>query len=670
MPDSAFHHPMKLTIIIVNYNVKYFLEQALASVKKAAENLEAEIIVVDNASSDGSAALVKSRFPEVTLLENIVNKGFSIANNQAIKIAKGEFVLLLNPDTLLQEDTLEKTVRFMDAHPEAGALGVNMIDGKGIFLPESKRSLPTPAVSFYKITGLSALFPKSKTFGRYHLGFLNENDTHEVDVLSGAFMLIRKKTLDTIGLLDETFFMYGEDVDLSYRIKLAGYKNYYFPETQIIHYKGESTKRGSLNYVKMFYNAMLIFAKKHFSSQQAKIYSIVIAVAVYLSAVAAFFKRALGQIMLPFADAVLLYAGMLLIKNFWASNIKNAPEYYPPEYMLYIVPGYIFFWLVSVYLSGGYDKPVKNHRLVRGLLTGSLLIAAFYAFLPESLRFSRAMIILGAAWAVFSMVGLRLVLKMLFGKKSGVTDESSHRMVVVGDKEEAERALALLTHADSDYRFIGYVSPNGKAVEDEHCLGAYDELAEIKNTYDVDEIIFCSKHVSAKKIITAMLENGPELNYKIVPENSASIIGSNSKNSAGDLFAIDVNLAISSPMNRRNKRFLDIALCCSFIFLLPVNIFLIKNFWGFIKNWGMVLSGSKTWVGYAGNVLQNGNYVLPKIKPGILNPIDALITKNISDSAAKRLNLLYAKDYDAYSDLKIIWNGWKELGREVGYTVS
>ena len=174
---------MKLSIIIVNYNVKYFLEQALTSVRKAAKNISAEVIVVDNASADGSAALVKKRFPEVVLLENLENVGFSRANNQAIKIARGEYVLLLNPDTLLQEDTLEKTLQFMDTHAQAGALGVKMLDGKGNFLPESKRSLPTPAVSFFKITGLSALFPGSKIFGRYHLGFLDENETHEVDVL-------------------------------------------------------------------------------------------------------------------------------------------------------------------------------------------------------------------------------------------------------------------------------------------------------------------------------------------------------------------------------------------------------------------------------------------------------------------------------------------------------
>ena len=220
--------------------------------------------------------MVKEKFPQAIVIENKKNTGFSYANNQAIKIAKGEYVLLLNPDTVVEEDTFEKVIAFMDAHPDAGGLGVKMIDGKGNFLPESKRGLPTPSVAFYKIFGFSKLLPKSKTFGKYHLGFLDKDQTHEIEILSGAFMLLRKKALDTVGLLDERFFMYGEDIDLSYRILLGGYKNYYFPETRIIHYKGESTKKSSVNYVFVFYRAMVIFAEKHFSQNNAKLFSFLI----------------------------------------------------------------------------------------------------------------------------------------------------------------------------------------------------------------------------------------------------------------------------------------------------------------------------------------------------------------------------------------------------------
>lgn len=234
---------MKLSVIIVNYNVRYFLEQALLSVRKAAQRLPTEIWVVDNNSVDDSVRMVEEKFPEVHLIANKDNPGFSIANNQAIRQSKGEYVLLLNPDTVVEEDTFERCCAFMDAHPDAGALGVRMIDGAGNFLPESKRGFPSPWVAFAKTFGLARIFPTSRLFNHYHLGYLAEDETNEVEVLAGAFMFMRRKALEKVGLLDETFFMYGEDIDLSYRVILGGYKNYYLPETTIIHYKGESTKR-------------------------------------------------------------------------------------------------------------------------------------------------------------------------------------------------------------------------------------------------------------------------------------------------------------------------------------------------------------------------------------------------------------------------------------------
>ena len=254
----------QLSIVIVNYNVKHFLEQVLYSVEAASQQLDVETWVVDNNSVDGSMEMVQEKFPWVKAIINKDNLGFSKANNQAIRQSNSRYVLLLNPDTVLQEDTLHKCIEYMDAHANVGGLGVRMIDGKGCFLPESKRGLPTPKAAFYKMSGLASIFPKSKEFGRYHMKYLSEWETNEVDVLAGAFMMLRSETLDKIGLLDEQFFMYGEDIDLSYRITLAGYNNVYFPETTIIHYKGESTKKKSVNYVRVFYNAMVLFAKKHY----------------------------------------------------------------------------------------------------------------------------------------------------------------------------------------------------------------------------------------------------------------------------------------------------------------------------------------------------------------------------------------------------------------------
>ncbi|NLV38493.1 MAG: glycosyltransferase family 2 protein, partial [Bacteroidales bacterium] len=209
---------MKLSVIIVNYNVRYFLEQCLHSLYRAIKNTETEVFVVDNCSTDDSLEMLRQSYPEIKLIANSENLGFAKANNLAIEASESDYVLLLNPDTLVQEEAIRNMLSFMDAHPEAGALGVKMIDGRGRFLAESKRGLPTPAVSFYKISGLSALFPRSRRFGRYHLGWLDKDKIHSVEILAGACMLVRREAIIKAGLLDENFFMYGEDIDWSYRI--------------------------------------------------------------------------------------------------------------------------------------------------------------------------------------------------------------------------------------------------------------------------------------------------------------------------------------------------------------------------------------------------------------------------------------------------------------------
>lgn len=257
------YEDIKLSIIIVNYNVKYFLEQSLYSVRAAVSGMDVEIFVVDNNSTDGSLEYLRPRFPEVEFIANSDNPGFAKANNQAITRCKGEYVLLLNPDTVIGEESLRSLCFQMDEDPTIGSIGVKMLNGNGCFLPESKRSFPTPWVSFCKLFGLSKLFPKSHLFARYSLPYLNPNKSHEVEVLAGAFMLLRHEALDKIGLLDESFFMYGEDIDLSYRVVKGGYKSLYVPE-RILHYKGESTKHGDIKYIKAFYGAMLIFYNKYY----------------------------------------------------------------------------------------------------------------------------------------------------------------------------------------------------------------------------------------------------------------------------------------------------------------------------------------------------------------------------------------------------------------------
>lgn len=265
---------MELTVVIVNYRVKYLLEQTLRSVEQAMQGMVGEVIVVDNLSGDDSIAFSRERHPSVTYIENQENVGFARANNQAIMQARGEFTLILNPDTIITPRCLQEGIAWMRSHPKCGAIGARMMDGNGVFLPESKRSFPTPWVSFCKIFGLSKLFPRSPWFAKYHLRYLSDLEPQCIDILSGAYMLCRTGVLQQLGGFDEDFFMYGEDIDLSYRIVKAGYENWFLP-TPMVHYKGESTHKDSMRYVRVFYDAMLIFYRKHFPRFNVIFYPVV-----------------------------------------------------------------------------------------------------------------------------------------------------------------------------------------------------------------------------------------------------------------------------------------------------------------------------------------------------------------------------------------------------------
>lgn len=277
---------MKLSVIIVSYNVKYFLEQCLRSVERSIEGLACEIIVVDNNSTDGSKEYLTPRFPHVKFIWNSDNKGFARANNQAINISKAEYILLLNPDTIIGENTIREYIDFMDRTPDAGGAGAYMLRTDGTFAPESRRGLPTPFVAFCKMSGLAGLFPKSHIFGRYYMRYLDENKINRIEIISGAFMFLRRKTLDKAGVLDESFFMYGEDIDLSYRILKSGYNNYFLP-SRILHYKGESTVKSSYRYVYTFYQAMQIFFNKHYSHYSILV-SLPISMAIWSRAMLAY----------------------------------------------------------------------------------------------------------------------------------------------------------------------------------------------------------------------------------------------------------------------------------------------------------------------------------------------------------------------------------------------
>jgi GT2 family glycosyltransferase len=274
---------MILSVIIVNYRVPYFLELCLRSVQKATQGFETEVFVVDNASGDGSVGYLRPLFPAVKFIVNTENAGFARANNQALEQAKGKYILFLNPDTILPEDAATQCLGFLGSNPNAGGLGVRMIDGSGLFLKESRRGFPSPWVAFCKLSGLTALFPRRRIFATYYLGHLPADRTHPAPVLSGACFWVARAVLEKTGSFDEQFFMYAEDIDLSYRIEQAGFLNYYLAGTTIVHFKGESTLK-DLRYVKQFYKAMSQFRRKHFKRGLPALFNLGMELAIWLRA--------------------------------------------------------------------------------------------------------------------------------------------------------------------------------------------------------------------------------------------------------------------------------------------------------------------------------------------------------------------------------------------------
>ncbi|MCH2235195.1 MAG: glycosyltransferase family 2 protein [Crocinitomicaceae bacterium] len=649
---------IQLSIVIVNYNVEFFLEQCLNSVRLASKNVSTEVFVVDNNSIDGSLEMIRAKFPEVHLIANKDNVGFSRANNQALKIANGKYHLLLNPDTVVEEDTFEKCVKFMDEHEDCGGLGVNMIDGKGNFLPESKRGLPTPRVAFYKIFGLARLFPKSKRFGKYHLSYLDRNETHKIEVLSGAFMMMRKSALDKVGLLDEDFFMYGEDIDLSYRIIKGGYNNYYFPDTRIIHYKGESTKKSSVNYVFVFYNAMIIFARKHFGGKDARLFSFLINLAIYFRASLAIAWRMIKRLFLPLLDLIIILAGLLGISHLY----QNYSEiYFPAEIQNYGLAAYAGIWVLIQVFSGGYDKPAKLIKHFTGALIGTGVILMFYALLSKEYQFSRLIILFGGGFVFLYYLVSRILLHTTIGGRYRIGGEKNKRFAIVGSRDEVERVNALLVQTNSNIQEVYFLAAENQE-KDDFYSGNFTQLNQIIDIHKVDEIIFCAKDISAQEIIRTMMNfTDFNLDFKIAQPETAYLIGSNSIDTKGDLYVMEIN-RIDKPSNRRNKRILDFVLSLFLIITIPLTIWFFKHKKQFLKNIFSIFGGKSTFVGY-GIVDHASNLALPKLKKGVLPITLQVPDQNLTEDAVGRLNLIYAKNHSVYLDFKLIINNLGRLDR-------
>lgn len=639
---------VQLSIVIINYNVRYFLEQCLSVLQRAMAGIEAEVIVVDNGSSDGSVAYLAPLFPFVRFIESAENLGFARANNLALAQCSGELVLFLNPDTLIAEDTLQKCIGHFSENPSTGALGVRMIDGKGKFLPESKRSFPSPWVSFAKLSGLSAVFPRSGTFNRYALGYLDEHTDHPVDVLAGACMFVRKTLLTQLNGFDESYFLYGEDVDLSYRVKKAGYNNIYFSRTSIIHFKGESSRTQSLLRVKHFYHAMLVFVKKHYNAGAAKIFSVFLSMAIALRGLIAAVVKLVKPVLLPLVDGALVFISLQSMRFSWISKIRNGEDFNVP-FVVWAMPLFSVLFVMMAALAGVYERRYKTSRMLAGTAFATICMLAVYSLLPENIRFSRGVILGGGCMAALLLLLFRQVLIASNSSLLIAEKEAGGQTVVVSSEEEyieIRRLLLSTLHAEP----LGRISI-GK--NDTGALCNIDELSSLEKSFAISRIIFCIGENSMRSII-AVSESVSKQNKRFLFHTAGtnSMIGSQTLAPGKEMIVPEIDFRIAHPYQKRMKRLLDVILASLFLLVFPLHFIVHPHPVLFLKHSLSVLEGSKTWVGYG-----HPSGSLPHLKPGILFPGEKTSNALLSQKADQ----LYAKNYDWWQDFLVVLRGYKRL---------
>lgn len=580
LPSDAV---LDFSVILVSYNVREFLRQALLSIRRALAGLSAEIIVVDNASEDGSADMVLAEFSDVRLIENPENLGFASANNQALKQVHGRIVVLLNPDTVVQENTFIAVRDFFESQAGRGAgmVGCKILNPDGTLQLACRRSFPTPWVAFTRLSGLSALFPRSRLFGKYNLTYLDADAVAEVEAISGSFMAVRREVLTTVGLLDERFFLYGEDLDWCFRLRAAGWKIYYVPQTQIIHFKGESSKRSNLDSVRVFYQAMHIFARKHFRARLSVAFYWLLLAAIWSRGVLSALKKAALATSAPLVDLLLMQAALGLGIYVRFGNLDHARAF------VIVAAVYSLVWLFCLDRLGCYGHyRFSPYQAFLATTTGFLINASLTYFFKQY-AFSRAVLLIAAAATIVLLSAWRLLAKVRhwfgLGPFRGTLGKTllRRRTVIVGDFVSGESILPKLTaRVDSSYELIGLVSLKQIDVGREYngltVLATLQGLDDIIRRRRIQEVIFSTQGLPFDRVLDVIARRRDQrVTFKLAPANLDVIIGKATIDQLNDVPLVDIEYRLERRLFRTAKRALDLAVA-TFVILMLAMPFLMR----------------------------------------------------------------------------------------------
>lgn len=565
-----------ISIIIVSYNVKTFLQHCIRSVQKASCGLQTELFVVDNASIDGTPDMVRREFPEVRFIGNRENLGFGKANNQALRLSSGKYVLFLNPDTLIEENTLSFLRDFMDSHPDVGISGPKILNSDGSLQLACRRSFPRPAIALSKLLGLSALFPKSKVFGKYNLTYLDPDKSYPVDAVSGSFMFCRGELVRQLGGFDEAFFMYGEDLDLCRRTQLAGSAVHYVAGTTIIHHKGESSKSAPFDSLLAFYKAMDIFFKKHFSPAYSLITTLFFRLGIVFHLSVNFLGKAFFAVRLPLLDALLIAASLL------AGMLLRFPHAFPEQlrHFLPVLIGYELIYVFFLALGGSYRRS-KHYDFVRAavnLFPGFILNGFITFFLLRSAQ-SRFVFLISFAVMLFLLPAWRIVASRVRSKHFQQHSESARRTLVVGAGKEGLRIAAVLgMHPELGYLFVGFAD---KDLSHPKTIGSTGDLSLLIRARKIDHVIFSSDVFTLGEIISMIAELAPyPISIKIIPEKENMIFGKAAIESLDNIPVIEMEYTILKPEWRIAKRTADMLTASLLLALLAPFALIVRLFSG------------------------------------------------------------------------------------------